>query len=420
MARASTRTLLPLDRFCRLVGYSPLLFSQVYVRDLQPASSCSDPVLQYTWQPQGGGRPGRDEIAEAIKQAEDMLTSYLHFSVLPRWYIDDSVTLATKGAPLRIQARVPNGYFIQGGQESFTEIESGAGITYTDLDGDGYKERATVQVQTTVTDPSEISVYYPNTNHDPAWEVRPIRVSIELANGDVVIGEPNPITQGYSSSLSSDLNTATITFERHQVVKSELLESLDSSGVDGLIDNNFLDSVAIYRHYNNPAQMATVEAPGLCDTSPGQVSAYPGVLTPVDSRSGVVSYQPADWDADDGTYIYTCAYPFNPTRLRLWYRAGFRDLSVARPMHDMSPQFERAITYLALSYIDRGWQSCEQLRNLQAHWRADMAQRESNQSKSSSFQVSRQLLDNPFGTTRAAVYAWRVVQTQMVGQAVLG
>jgi len=85
----------------------------------------------------------------------------------------------------------------------------------------------------------------------------------------------------------------------------------------------------------------------------------------------------------------------------------------------MAPELERAVAFLALSYLDREWLTCEQIRNLQAHWRLDLAAQTSNASMSSSFRVDPDLLMCPFGTTRAALYAWRVIQPLRVGEAVL-
>lgn len=401
MARAQTQTLLPLDRFTEIVSYSPMLFNQVYMPDIQPDSSCSDPVLQYTWQPRSGGRPGREEIAQAIQQAEQMLESVLKFSPAPRWYVDDSVipaSLHSSRYPYSMGFRANAFHIIQGGVEAWSVIAAGASVAYGDVDGDGYDELATVTVSTTATDPNEIAVYYPGQDHDPAWEIRPVKVSID-----------------------TDLDTATITFKRHQAVLPDLLERLDASGVLGTNDANFLTTVDVYRHYNDPSQMGIVEwSPGICDATGCQVSAQTGCLTVQDSRNGLLSLHAAAWDADEASWVHACpTWWRTPTRVRLWYRAGLRDLRKTRYMHDMHTELERAITFLALSYMDREWLTCEQIRNLQAHWRTDLAVRVSTQAQSTSYNVSRQLLDNPLGTTRAAVYAWRVVQHLLVGEAVL-
>lgn len=400
--RSQPYTKLPLDRFARIVNYSPMLFHQVYVTELQPDSSCSDPVLQYTWQPRGGGRPGRDEIALAIQQAETALESELHFNLIPTWMVDDAATPSIPSGwfmnpyPYNINVRANTRHILYGGIEAWSIIQADASIVYSDIDGDGYTERATVTVATTVTDINEIAVYYPGQNHDPGWEIRPIRVAI--ASG-----------------------TATIIFERHLAVQPALLEELDAAGVNGLDNANFLTTVDVYRRYNDPSQMAIVEwSPEICTAAGAVISAHTAALTPIlQSRDGLFGLQSADWSVTDAEWAVTNpTWWRKPDRVRLWYRAGYRDTRLTRSMHEMAPQLERAVTYLALSYLDREWATCEYIRSLQSHWRMDLAQAMSSPVQSVRYSIANGLLNNPFGTTRAAVYAWRVVQRMVVGEAV--
>lgn len=410
MARASTRTLLSLDRFAQIVQYSPILFNQVEVRtnDLQPGTSCSDPVLQYTWQVLGGGMPGREEIAQAILQAENTIEEALGFAPLPKWY-DEPIGVPTLPSPgpyqqSRLLLRTPHKYFIAGGREAWASIALAAPISFEDRDHDGYFETAVVVVSTAVTDADEIAVYYPVSElseaHDPTWEVRPIFVK-----------------------LDTTLQQATITFKRHQIVKPELLESLASRAVVGEDNANFLATVDVYRHYNDLSQMGTFEWFGGCTCGSEQcgVSAQSGCLTGIDSRNGIVRAQPGDWDVATKSYKFAYAtWCQVPARVRAWYRAGWRDNMLPRPFNNMSQQFERAIAFLALANMDREWEQCENIRDLQKRWRQDLAQRTSTESGSVSFAISQRQLDNPFGTTRAALYAWSVVSPLRVGEAVLG
>lgn len=421
MARASTRTLLPLDRFTQIVNYSPILFNQVQIADgdLQPASSCSDPILQYTWQARSGGRPGREEIALAIAQAEEQIEQWLGFAPAPKWYADENVAPLGRG-PLQLPfsygwsatfpgltLRLPHKHLISGGFEDWALIKASSGITYTDPDGDGYNELATVVVAlpSSVTSADEIAVYYPRGSvvtdaHDPTWEVRPVRVDITSTPG-----------------------IASITFMRHQVVLPDLLERLNAQAVDGLDAGAFLTSVDVYRHFNNPSQMATVEWAGgcVCGTDGCGINAQTACMLPVDKRNALVRLSAGTWNAVDNTYngdVPTwCQQPRN---VRAWYRAGYQSASSTRPLSEMALPLARAITFLALANLDRDWEACENIRDLQSHWRTDLAARVSTQAGSNSFQLSRELLDNPFGTTRAAVYAWSVVSPLRVGEVVMG
>lgn len=397
-------TLLSLERFARIINYSPMLMHQVYVTELQDASSCSDPILQYSWQPRGGGQPGRAEITHAIKQAEDAIEREAHFSVRPRWHVDDVTftssvpsRVGTWGASYRLGVKAPSGYVIQGGREAWSLVESNSPITYNDRDGDGYKEYATVVVNTTVTDANELELYYPSTVHGPGWEIRPLTV---VLSGGI----------------------ATINFSRHLAVRQELLERLDAQGVDGAVDSNFLSAVDVWRHYNDPSQMGIAEwEPSGCEVGASgditDVAAQAGYITPVDARNGLLHMHAGTWDVATAAWQRACpSWWEQPLRVRLWYRAGYRDARLPRPMQEMASNLERAVSYLALAYMDREWATCEQLRNVMQTWRADMAKAEAGGDR---YQLSARHLENPFGTTRAAMYAWEVVKRLQVGEAVL-
>lgn len=413
MGTAKTRTLLPLDRFFQIISYSPILANQVTIPILQPATSCSDPILQYTWQPLAGGKPGREEIAQAIQQAEATLEEHLHFPVMPTWVVDDRITpvrhvgrgMGGTGfwgcgwwyprTPYKLDLIASRGYVIEGGQEAWSLIDDAVPVVYTDDDGDGYDETATAVVTTTVTDPDQISIFYPGESGNTDWEIRPIKV--------VISG-----------------GSATITFRREQAVKPELLESLNASAVDGLTDSNFLTTVDVYRHYNDPSQMAVVEwEGGICDDTLCTINAQTACIYPLKPRQGVVNVHAGEYDADDDEWEHVCpTWWQQPTSVRLWYRAGYKNEKLPRPYQQMDPQLERAVTYLALTYLDRPWADCEQFNALMTRWRQDVAISESSQSGSIRYNVPRGLLENPLGTTRAAIFAWRVVQQMSVGQAV--
>ncbi|MDP2727535.1 MAG: hypothetical protein Q8P59_08310, partial [Dehalococcoidia bacterium] len=67
MGRANTRTMLPLDRWSYHLGMDPRHFNGLET-SLRPARLCHQPTLQYAWQ--DSDRVGRDDIAQAIAQAE--------------------------------------------------------------------------------------------------------------------------------------------------------------------------------------------------------------------------------------------------------------------------------------------------------------------------------------------------------------
>lgn len=420
MARASTKTLLPLDRFAAIVGVNPLHFNGIQddllspdqSRMLAPHNTCDDILVQYSYQ--SADCVGREEIARAIADAESIITQWLGYPPASKWIADERVMLTRPAGPSLFnytqrdvrgfwsQARLGQGYVIQGGVEAWSAIQLGVAVAYSDTDGDGYKETATIAVPTTLGVIDEISVHYPGkiAAGDYTWEVRPITVRIAAG-------------------------TATITCRREQLVKTNFIEGLVVQVADGQDDTDFLATVDVYRHYNDPSQQAHLLwlqtwcscAGAGCTNCEG--SSQTACLMPTDERNGLVIPQPGTWDGVsefDSAYLLECR---GADKMRAWYRAGWRAKGLVAPMVQMEPDWERAITYLALTLLDRPLCTCENLRAYTMYWAEDLAGTSSTATGGSmTFRLSDAVLDNPFGTTRGAIYAWRRVREYRLGEAV--
>lgn len=412
MAVAKTRTLLPLDVLAKIAGIQPLHFNQVQVPvapDSNANTGCGDTILQYSWQL--ADKVGREEIAMAISDAENMIAQELGYLLRPDWTVAEPqafphgprpelIALSMRnlrGFPNTLETN--NGYAIVGGIEAFSSINDTAPIVYTDPDGDGYFETATVTQATTVTDPEEIAVYYPGHGGEFEWEIRPLIVT--LAAG-----------------------VATITFRREQAVREVLLEEMDAVPVDGLVDTNFLDEVAVYRHYNDPSQQVTFEWENIgclvcggdgCTTCGFSVNT--GCMHVRDSRRGVVAVSYGTWNAaTNGFTSYASPTCRAPDAAKLYYKSGWRNSRLSRPNITMDDVWARAVTYLALSLLDRPLCGCDSVQNFVTHWAENMAESKSTQGATSSIAIGRQV-DCPLGTTRAALYAWQLIQRNKIGRA---
>lgn len=291
------------------------------------------------------------------------------------------------------------GYFITGGLRAKELIQAGVTIAYTDADGDGYDETATITVSVSISNACEIALYYPvagiipSAGHD-AWQIRPISVSI---------------TGG----------TATITAKREQFVLSQLQSDIippaDDShlrGVDGGVDANFLSTVDVYRLYNDPQQQVQfLWEPKGCVTCAGtgctncSYSVQLGCLMiRGDPRNSNIVYRPATWNTTDLDFDAAEWSVFRePDLIRLWYYAGWRDKNLTCPTVEMDSSYERAVAYYAAALLDRPICECNNVRAWVEQWRTDLAAQPSGGGR---FQNGRNVLDNPFGTTRGAVFAW--------------
>lgn len=419
MARANTKTLLSLDRFAAVLNIMPIHFNQVFLRDLPAqqdgttARTCDVPIFQFSWQQ--SGRIGREDIAGAIAAAESAIIAQLGFLPAVDWTEQVERRTIRPANPilyslndLDVRAmfktvKADKGYLITGGQRASTLIAAATAITYSDLDGDGYSERAQISVATTVTDPEELAVFYPGHAGDPAWQIRPLSY-VSIAGG-----------------------VATIRFAREQAIVESAMLGYFPTGLSGTDNANFLTTVDVYRVYNDPS----IQSRFIWDTVGGafcscdglsscEICGYViqnGCLVVRDPRQGIVSPQPGKWNAATSEFTSdTFSEPREFDRVQLWYKSGWRNNNLLYPNIMMDPMFERAIAYYALTFLDRPMCNCQPLESSFERWRQDLAMAVSSPQGSTSFRTSRLLLDNPLGTTRGAVFAWDVVRNYMLGQ----
>jgi hypothetical protein len=377
------------------------------VTSAKQVNTCDKVWKQYPWQE--SDQVSREDVAQAIQQAEETLERYLGYRLLPCWEISENAdtpraadraliyrnSMSLNGYPLHVQTRW--GHFISGGIEAKTFIDVPT-VVYTDEDGDGYPETATITVATTVTDPSEIAVYFSGNNGEDQFEIRPLR-SVSIANG-----------------------TATIVAWRHQLVELALWEAMQPEQVDGDDDGNFVEDVDVYRHWHDPSQQVQlIWSPyaGACEDNGCDNSYQWGCLNAKDNRLGLVFYKPGSWNETteqfDAAELAVCR---NPDKLKLWYRSGYRDERRRYPNLQMDPVMERAITYYSLTLLDRPICGCNNLEKVVGKWTEDLALQMTTAETSSRYELSQKLLENPLGTTRGAVFAWEAISQRRVGRAV--
>lgn len=379
MARASVETIIPLDRFARIIGINPLHFNQV-AATASPSTLCSMPITQYAWQ--DSDRVGREEIAFALREAENTIGAWLGFDVAPRWNAEEHLHMpqpfggrsSWQSYGYRPSVQTSKGYVITGGQEARSLIQAGVAVVYSDADGDGYKETATITVATTVTEEDEIAIYYPGKSGANVWEIRPL-VSVTIAAG-----------------------VATIVARREQMPLESLQEAFTAESIDGDDDANFLTTVDVYRHYNDPSVQAKFLWENItCEDGTG----FPlqlGFFNIRDHRNGVIIPRAGDWVAADIDFtLKTWAECHPPDHIHVWYKAGWEG----------SPELERIVCLYALALIDRPICGCDSLNHVGLYWREDLSELVGGGSR---FQIGKRVQDNPLGTTRAAVEAWKLIE----------
>lgn len=391
MARASIRTKLPLDRFAEILGINPLHFNQLYSELTR--QDCGEVYFQYAHQDLH--KISREDIARAIRRAEDKIENYIGYNLLPDWTNEYVRTTRPARPELYGMGYAPRwdrksvsankGYVITGGQKAQTLIEAGVAVVRSDVDGDGYDETMTATATTTATVEEEIRAYFPGESGAEAWEIRPISVSIAAG-------------------------VATITFKSWQLVDPDLQQGFNAASIDGDAAASYLDTIDVYRVYTDISEQVLFmwEAlPDTCDCGSTTCltcswSTQNGCLQVRDSRLGIVTFTPGTWSAsDEGFLTAEWSVSREPEKMRLWYYSGWRDLTLDGPSVEMDRFWADAVAIYSVALLDRRVCECTNVSNFFDHYREDLAR----QGSQVAFQISPSIADNAFGSTRGAIYA---------------
>lgn len=391
MARANTYTWLPLDEWARLMGYNLWHFNNInvgYDATGTDGYACSGFWVQYPYQDE---KTTRDELAEAIRQAEEVLANHVSYNLVPDWeereilnpprYYNPSYqsNVTIRGAPKSVQ--LSRRHVLAGGVRAKSAIQTNALISRVDLDGDQFDETATLTVTTDVN-VNEIRLYYPNEDASDSWEIRPIQVT---AQGD---------------------GTVVISFPIWLIVKRQHIEGIESPALDGLNDDSiFLTSVDVYRVYNDTSQQVKViYAPDWEDCIDPATACdeiyYGDCLYVRDEELGYVVYNPQLRE--------------EPDKLEIAYYSGWRNHRESRPYTDMDPYWKMTVAVLAASLLDKEVRNCCGANNNQlvSRWRVEL---DKNTVGGEYYQITKELINNGFGlATRGAWYAYRRAEARRV------
>lgn len=405
---------LSLDRWREIIGFHPWHFWQLVDSQNAPVTSaCNTIVYQHSWQ--ATDKTGRQDIYEALAQAESRIKERLYFWPYPHYsentfelpkYPDRRVQrLGYAGgdghwASLDLKER----HVQKIGVETFSLLEDEAAVVYTDLDGDTLKETFTVTIPAPagLTDLSQVRLYFNSTDRytgegiGPRWEIKPIFCA--LTGGNLVI-------KGRAWTAIRP-----VLYEKTRPGDLQISES-----------SNFASTVDVYRRYIDPTGITVDTAQGkliwetlpywygaCCDpvnntTDPaalGYAIARAGIRN---SEQGLVTPAQAVWNSVTGVwctpdYQYYCNMP---QRVTLRYEAGY-PLVNGR----MAEKMEKAVSYLAAAELVKPICACETANRILYYWQRDM----SIAGGEESYGISPEDLANPFGTRRGHIFAWKEVK----------
>lgn len=405
--------LLPLDTFRELAGYHPYHFWQLTNSTVPVTSDCNSVVYQHNWQ--NVQAEGRGEILEAIENAETLLRRYLGYSVAPRYveetykYPEYLARWQSYGSSADANGRwlsinLDDGYVQALGIEQ-KDLIATRPVVYSAVYGtlnDTFTVTATLPAG--VTDPDEIAIYFASGDRldgDDAtdrWRIQPVKVTISG-------------------------NTATITGRAWLLVLPELYESIPTINVDPATSSNFATQVDVYRRYTKTDGQTNETSQGLLvwesypqnwagccggsgsnETDPASIASMIARVGIRNARYGIVIPGSAAYNATTGLWsAVRWSNCTNPDRITIRYLAGY-------PLVDghMTKEWQTTVARLAMAELDGPICACKAANKTVFRWQTDAARTEGNGDEILG-QISGEDLNNPFGTRRGHIYAWRRV-----------
>lgn len=354
-------SLLPLESFRIHTGYQPFQFWELSNELTPVTSACNGLVYQYAWQ--HADRVSRSEMQEALISAEQIVRSWLHFSIAPRY--------VTEILPYSRYVQLSEGYLQALGVQTLTLLSDEVDLTYTDADGDGVQDTFTATIATTATDASKVKVYFSSGDRESFagrddWQIAPVQVSISGG-------------------------TATIKGRRWQAVRPILYEGVSRNPLDPNTDANFISTIAVYVE-STTYEDATLSSHQCysCDC-PNEIAGT-GSVHVKDAKLGIVE-------------ICTTGYCHAPDSVTISYLAGW-------PLQggEIDLRWQKVITYLALAEIERPICAAQDntMGRVWHRWQQDRTRAKGNLEEQ--FTISESDRGNPLGPRTGQIYAWNEIQ----------
>jgi len=332
-----------------------------------PRSHAADAYLQ----------PGRDEVALALDNAVSKIVDVLEYYPRPVWITEEMIPLRWS-SPYQLQTlNTRYKHLIEFGSRGTTVISAGAAVVYTDSDGDGVTDTATITVATSVTDSAEIQIFFRTADGAPAaadelWEIEPTVISI---SGGV----------------------ATITAHRSLFVRPDTIWAVPYTYDAGNLDTphyadignagDFVTAVDVYRVYNdttNAVQLVSDDYIDNCDcTAVTSTNSAAGARI-TNKRLGVFQVRAS-----------SCGCNRSYEAVKINYRAG---LALVRNAID--PTLAEAIIRYANTHF--GQPPCALYERVKEKWTYDRDPEDREL-------LTPDVIHNPFGIQRGAIFAWRTI-----------
>jgi len=313
MARSNVEHFNLLNRWPVVMEESPWHFNQLAGANAPLTAPCDEVYTQYE----------RDDIADGLNLAVELVSEELGFYPHPVW-ITDRMDLG-HGDPMEWQIlKTRYGYLNEFSIRTKTLIEAGADITYTDTNGDGIDDTATLTIATAVV-VGEIRVYFQVADGASEaagddWEIEPLTIS--------------------STGAVATITGPSYLFTHPQVVWANPTEQPNYKTklpFDSADNANYVTDVDVYRVYGNATGAVKLLTDPILDCSVANSGdiAENAVGRIINSRLGL-------FEVRLGNCLSLANCTYWPTQIWISYKAGY-------PLRDnrMDRQLERNITRIA-------------------------------------------------------------------------
>lgn len=410
-----SRPLLTLYDWFSEMGMNPLYSFQLGSASLVPIiQGCNPIVFQYSYQ--NAKAVGRREIEQAILTAERMLQAELGFAVGPQFECDemDFPTFLDKtqhyGASVDVQGRwlgfqVANGWLRNIGTEKLTQVGDAYQCSLEDVDLDGVRETfkiAGIPKPAGLISTAQVLLFFDDAYRfeDSAdanqWMIEPIKV----------VQEPD--------------DTLTITGSIANIVKPILYQGFTPRGpfIDLTDPDNFAEWFTVYIKSvdtNQQGEFVWETRPSGCGQCPDVLAfphfyADPSAYAVLPARYTIRNEQ-RGWVAGgavNSATDYGQGWPwrmwfglgYQPSKVRVNYLAGYPTEG-----RRLAPFMKTIVARLAAAELTMPICACETSQRELFRWQTDLALNDSR-----SYQFSQEDLNNPFGTRRGHVDAWKMIQ----------
>lgn len=412
--------LLSLEQWRSYFGYNPFHYWGLANATVPVTSGCNTLVFQYAWQ--HADAVGRSEILQAIESAEARLTEYLGFSPAPR-YVEKTIPFAkyhnsavwqrgnAQGRANSISLH--DGYIQAVGVEKITKIGDAA-ITPSDADGDTVLDTFTATIATTETDASRLAVYFAVADRldledeSERWRINPVSIKISAGiatvRGRLYMLVKPVYNEGAAADKGRDPNLAA-TYVTNIEIATRVTDA------SGQLATN-AQATLLWEAPSWPSCCTSfVYLPNSLDPAAvGTAVARVGIR---DAKLGEVIPVQALYDTTTGLWTGISPYcTYNPDRVTIRYLAGW-------PLENgtMARKWQIIVARFAAAELVRRINACDEANQELYSWQFDVSR--SAGSNDEQYSISQADLDNPFGTRRGQVWAWKQVRNLRLGASTL-